>query len=192
MPMEKIMNRDNAWKLLLEHTKSESLKIHAKSVSAAMAHFAKLFSEDVEYWSIVGLLHDIDYEEHPNEHCQFAPAILREAGFDEAFIRAVLCHGYGLCTDVEPILKMEKVIYGVDELTGFITACALMRPSKSVMDLEFKSVNKKFKTASFAANISRDIIKKGAEIIPIDFEEFVTETIYALRDVADEIGLGLK
>ncbi|MEG2143893.1 MAG: HDIG domain-containing protein [Oscillospiraceae bacterium] len=190
--MEKIMEREAAWELLLKHTKSESLKTHAKSVSAAMAHFAKLFNEDDNYWALVGLLHDIDYEEHPHEHCQFAPAILKEAGFDDDFIRAVLSHGYGLCTEVEPQLKMEKVIYAVDELTGFITACALMRPSKSVMDLEYKSVNKKFKTASFASNINRDVIKNGAAMIPMDFEEFVTETIYALREVADEIGLGLE
>ena len=192
--MSEVLNitREQSMELLLNHTKTPSLITHALCVEAAMAHFAKLFNEDVHYWSTVGLLHDVDYEEHPNEHCDFAPEILKGAGFDENFIRAVMSHGYGMCTDVEPKLKMEKVIYAVDELTGFITACALMRPSKSVMDLEVKSVKKKFKTASFAANIDRGVIQKGAEMIPMELDDLIKETILALREVADEIGFGLK
>ena len=120
------MDRAAAFELLKQHTHTESLIHHAISVEAAMRHFAEFYGEDVEYWGMVGLLHDLDYEEHPDEHCQVTPIYLREAGFDEDFIRAVLSHGYGLCTDVEPQKQMEKVIYTVDELTGFITAVALM------------------------------------------------------------------
>ena len=192
MPENTLISRDNAMKLLKLHTKSHSLIIHALCVEGAMSHFAKIFNEDVAYWSLVGLLHDIDYEEHPDEHCQHAPQILKDAGFDDKFIRAVVCHGFGMCSDVKPIEKMEKVLYAVDEMTGFITACALMRPSKSVMDLEVKSVKKKFKTASFAANIDRNVITNGCADIPMEFDDFVNETILALREIADEIGYGIE
>lgn len=192
MTESNIMSRDDALKLLDEHTKSQSLKIHALCVEGAMSHFAKLFNEDVAYWSMVGLLHDIDYEEHPTEHCQHSPEILKKAGFDDDFINSVVSHGFGMCSDVKPIKKMEKVLYAVDEMTGFITACALMRPSKSVMDLEVKSVKKKFKTASFAANVDRNVIANGCADIPMDFDNFINETILALREIADEIGFGIK
>ena len=150
-----------------------------------MRHFAEFYGEDVEYWGMVGLLHDLDYEEHPEEHCQYTPGYLREAGFDEDFIRAVLSHGYGLCTDVKPEKQMEKVIYTVDELTGFITAVALMRPSKSCQDMEVKSLKKKYKDKKFAAGCSRDVIQQGADRLGWTLEELMEKTILAMRSCED-------
>jgi len=183
------LTHEQAEALLKEHTKTESLQRHAYAVEAAMRHFAQLQGEDVEYWGMVGLLHDLDYEQYPELHCQKTPEFLREAGFDDAFIHAVLSHGYGLCTDAKPELFMEKVIYTVDELTGFITACALMRPSKSVMDMEVKSVKKKFKDARFAAKVNRELIKGGCELMGMEFDQVVRETIEALKPVCEKIGL---
>ena len=180
---------EQALELLKEHTKTDSLLRHAYAVEAAMRHFAKLKGEDEEYWGMVGLLHDLDYEQYPEQHCQKTPEFLKEAGFDDAFIRAVLSHGYGLCTDVKPELFMEKVIYTADELTGFITACALMRPSKSVMDMEVKSVKKKFKDARFAAKVNRDLIRGGCEMMGMELDQVIAETIEALKPVCEKIGL---
>ena len=182
------MDRAAAFELLKQHTHTESLIHHAISVEAAMRHFAEFYGEDVEYWGMVGLLHDLDYEEHPDEHCQVTPIYLREAGFDEDFIRAVLSHGYGLCTDVEPQKQMEKVIYIVDELTGFITAVALMRPSKSLLDLEVSSVKKKFKDKKFAAKVKRDVIRDGAERLRMDLDAVMEHCILALRTINEELG----
>ena len=182
------MDRAAAFELLKQHTHTESLIHHAISVEAAMRHFAEFYGEDVEYWGMVGLLHDLDYEEHPDEHCQVTPIYLREAGFDEDFIRAVLSHGYGLCTDVEPQKQMEKVIYTVDELTGFITAVALMRPSKSLLDLEVSSVKKKFKDKKFAAMVKRDVIRDGAERLGMDLDAVMEHCILALRTINEELG----
>lgn len=186
------MDRAAAFELLKQHTHTESLIHHAISVEAAMRHFAEFYGEDVEYWGMVGLLHDLDYEEHPDEHCQVTPIYLREAGFDEDFIRAVLSHGYGLCTDVEPQKQMEKVIYTVDELTGFITAVALMRPSKSLLDLEVSSVKKKFKDKKFAAGCSRDIIRTGAERLGWTLDELMDKTLQAMRASEDAIAAAMK
>ena len=182
------MDRAAAFELLKQHTHTESLIHHAISVEAAMRHFAEFYGEDVEYWGMVGLLHDLDYEEHPDEHCQVTPIYLREAGFDEDFIRAVPSHGYGLCTDVEPQKQMEKVIYTVDELTGFITAVALMRPSKSLLDLEVSSVKKKFKDKKFAAKVKRDVIRDGAERLGMDLDAVMEHCILALRTINEELG----
>ena len=182
------MDRAAAFELLKQHTHTESLIHHAISVEAAMRHFAEFYGEDVEYWGMVGLLHDLDYEEQPDEHCQVTPIYLREAGFDEDFIRAVLSHGYGLCTDVEPQKQMEKVIYTVDELTGFITAVALMRPSKSLLDLEVSSVKKKFKDKKFAAKVKRDVIRDGAERLGMDLDAVMEHCILALRTINEELG----
>ena len=182
------MDRAAAFELLKQHTHTESLIHHAISVEAAMRHFAEFYGEDVEYWGMVGLLHDLDYEEHPDEHCQVTPIYLREAGFDEDFIRAVLSHGYGLCTDVEPQKQMEKVIYTVDELTGFITAVALMRPSKSLQDMEVSSLKKKFKDKKFAAKVKRDVIRDGAERMGMDLDAVMEHCILALRTINEELG----
>ena len=179
------MDRAAAYQLLQEYTKTESLIKHAISVEAAMRHFAEFYGEDVEYWGMVGLLHDLDYEKYPEEHCQHTPVYLREAGFDEEFIHAVLAHGYGLCTDAVPEKPMEKVVYTVDELTGFITACALMRPSKSLLDLEVSSVKKKFKDKKFAAGCSRDVIARGAEMLGWDLDTLLERTILAMRSFCD-------
>lgn len=183
------MDRASALELWKQHNDDDYLYRHALSVEASMRHFAAKYGEDPEYWGIVGLLHDVDYQKHPDEHLKHARAILAPAGYPEAFIRAVESHGFGLCTDVEPLHVMEKVLFAVDELTGFIYACAIMRPSKSVLDIEVKSVTKKFKTPAFAAKIDRSVIQKGAGMLGIPLEELVQETILALRPVAADVGL---
>lgn len=154
-----------------------------------MRYFARKYGEDEDFWGIVGLLHDLDYEKYPEEHCKKTREIMEERNIDDAYIHAIECHGYGLCTDVEPKERMEIVLYTIDELTGLITAAALMRPSKSVMDLELKSVKKKFKDKRFAAGVNRDVITKGAEQWGVPLDEVISETILGMREVAESIGL---
>jgi putative nucleotidyltransferase with HDIG domain len=182
-------SRDEAIELWRRYNDDDYLYRHALSVEAAMRHFAAKKGEDSDYWGIVGLLHDVDYQKFPEEHLKHAREMLEPAGYPEDFIRAVESHGYGICTDVEPKLYMEKALFACDELTGFISACAIMRPSKSVLDIEVKSVTKKFKTPAFAAKIRRDIIQRGADMLGISLDELIQETILALRPVAAEIGL---
>jgi putative nucleotidyltransferase with HDIG domain len=184
-----VNSRDEAIALWRAHNDDDYLFRHALSVEAVMRRYAAEKGEDPEYWGLVGLLHDIDYQEHPEEHLKHARSILAPAGYPEAFIRAVESHGFGLCSEVEPRLEMEKVLYAIDELTGFIYACAIMRPSKSVLDIEVKSVTKKLKTPAFAAKIDRGVIQKGADMLGISLEELVQECILGLRPVAAEIGL---
>lgn len=184
------LDQEKALVLLKEYNETESLINHGMAVAGVMKHFAKLEKEDPEYWGIVGLLHDLDYEKYPEEHCVKVVEILQANGYDEAFIKSVVSHGYGLCADVEPIHQMEKILYATDELAGLITACAYMRPSKSVNDLELKSVKKKFKTASFAAGVNREVITKGAEMAGYSLDDLMQETILGMRAVADDIGLG--
>jgi len=172
--------------ILGKYMQNEALLKHAAFVSGVMRHFAAKHGEDVEYWAAVGLLHDLDYELHPEQHCAKTAELMAEEGIDPAFIRAVVSHGWGLCYDVEPVLYMEKVLYAIDELTGLINAAALMRPSKSVMDIEFSSVNKKFKDARFAAGVNREVIKKGAEMLGLELKEMIEETILGMRDVEKE------
>jgi putative nucleotidyltransferase with HDIG domain len=181
--------RDEAIKLWKQFNDDDFLYRHALSVEAAMRFFAEKEGEDPEYWGLIGLLHDVDYQLHPEDHLKHSREMLAPAGYDDAFIRAVESHGFGICSDVEPMLKMEKVLFAVDELTGFISACAIMRPSKSVLDIEAKSVLKKFKTPAFAAKIRRDVIQQGADMLCLTLEELINETIRALRPVAAEIGL---
>ena len=159
-----------------------------------MKWFAKElgYSEEAEYWGIVGLLHDIDFEQYPEEHCIKAPELLREAGVGEDIIHAVCSHGYELTVDVKPEHEMEKVLYAVDELTGLIGAAALMRPSKSVQDMEVKSVKKKYKSANFAAGCSREVIQKGADMLEWDLSELIQKTIYAMRSCEAEIEEAMK
>lgn len=183
------MTRDEAvvlWKLW---NSDESLWHHALSTEAVMRHFARKYGEDAEYWGIIGLLHDIDYEKFPEEHLKHAREILASAGFDDAFIRSVESHGWGICTQVEPKLLMEKVLFAADELTGFIAACSYVRPSRSVLDLEVKSVKKKWGSAAFAAGVRRNVIEQGAQMLGVPLDELIGETILALRSVASEIGL---
>lgn len=183
-------SRQEAWELLNEFNQDEYLIKHALSVEGVMAYCARLLGEeDVLKWSVIGLLHDLDYEQFPEEHCQKVQEILRDRGIDEDYIHAIASHGYGICVDIPPEHQMEKVLYAVDELTGLITAVAIMRPSKSVMDLEVKSVMKKFKTANFAAKISREIIEEGASMTGWTLEELIWNTILGMREVAPEIGL---
>jgi predicted hydrolase (HD superfamily) len=187
---ELVPTREDALLLLKEYTKSDSLIKHALSVEAVMRHFARLFDEsNIEKWGIIGLLHDIDYELYPEDHCKKARDILKSKNYPEAYIHAVECHGYGICTNVEPVETMEKVLYTIDELTGLITATVLMRPSKSILDLEVKSVKKKWKQKSFAAGVDRDLIEKGAEKLGMEMNKVIEETIKGMKAAADDIGL---
>ena len=188
--MEKFVpNREDAFKLLTKYTETDSLIKHALSVEAVMAHFAEIYGEDVEKWRVVGLIHDVDFEKYPEQHCVMTKQILEEEGWPEDYIRAVLSHGYGLCTDVKPIENIEKVIYTIDELTGLVAATALMRPSKSILDMEAKSVKKKWGQKSFAAGVDRDVIQSGVDMLGMELNEVIAETINGMRKVADQIGL---
>lgn len=187
--MEKKLSRDVAWRLLTDYNKTPGLQRHAMAVEAVMVHFARLSGEDGEVWGVAGLLHDLDYEGYPEEHCRKAEEIMREHGIDEEYIRAMNCHGYGICTDTRPESKMEKTLYTVDELTGLINALCLMRPSKSVLDLEVKSVKKKFKDKAFAAGVNREIIRNGCEMLGMELDEVIRETIEGMKEKAEEIGL---
>lgn len=187
--MEKKMTRQEAWELLTEYTETPALQKHAQAVEAVMAHFGRLEGEDEEVWGVAGLLHDLDYEKFPEEHCRKAEEIMRERGVDEIYIRAMSCHGYGICTDTKPESRMEKVLFTVDELTGLINAVCLMRPSRSVLDLEVKSVKKKFKDKSFAAGVDRETIRSGCEMLGMELDDVIRETIEGMRERAEEIGL---
>ena len=187
--MEKELSREEAWNLLTEYTKTPALRRHALAVEAAMRRFAALSGEDEEVWGAAGLLHDLDYETFPEEHCKKAEEIMREHGVDEVYIRAMNCHAYGICTDEKPESAMEKTLYTIDELTGLINALCLMRPSKSVLDLEVKSVKKKFKDKSFAAGVNRDTIRNGCEMLGMTLDDVIRETIEGMKEHAVEIGL---
>ena len=184
-----IPDRQEALELLQKYNESESLINHAKAVEAVMIHAAGQYDEDKEKWGIVGLIHDIDYEKYPEEHCHKAKEILDAAGWDEEYIRAMMSHGWGIVTDVEPLSMMEKTLYAVDELTGLISACALVRPSKSVKDMNVKSVKKKWKQKSFAAGANRDIISKGAEMLGMELSDLINMALEGMKLRAEEIGL---
>lgn len=186
---EYIPTREDAWNLLNKYVENDSQIKHALAVEATMVHFAKLFNEDVDKWGVIGLIHDLDYDKYPEEHCKITEQILKEENWPEDYIRGVLSHGWKLCTEVEPKETMEKVIYTIDELTGLIAATALMRPSKSIMDMEAKSVKKKWGQRSFAAGVNRDVIEDGAKLMDMDLKDIISETILGMRVVAEEIGL---
>ena len=186
--------REQAYELLTEFNTSEALIKHALAVEGAMRHFARLLGEDEEKWGAIGLLHDLDYQMYPDEHCKKSAELLREHGVDEDYIHAVVSHGYGICSDVEPVHIMEKVLYTIDELTGLINASVLMRPDKSVLNMEFKSLNKKYKTPSFAAGVDRGLIERGVAMLltgrpEMTFEYICVETINGMKVVAESIGL---
>jgi putative nucleotidyltransferase with HDIG domain len=182
--------REDALQLLKEFNKSDSLIKHALSVETVMRHFAQLLGEkDVEKWAIIGLLHDIDYEMYPEQHCVKAGEILRERNWPEDYIHAIQSHGYGICIDVEPIEKMEKVLYTIDELTGLIAATALMRPSKSILDTEVKSIKKKWKSKGFAAGVNRELIEGGAQMLGMEIDAVIEETLKGMQKEAEAIGL---
>ncbi|MDY0361761.1 MAG: hydrolase [Desulforegulaceae bacterium] len=184
-----IPTRQEAFELLTEYTKSEGLIKHALAVEGVMKYFASKFGEDPEKWGIIGLVHDLDYEKWPDVHCQKTKEILENKNWPHDYIRAVMSHGYGICTDIEPIHKMEKILYATDELTGLINAAAIVRPSKSIMDMKPKSVKKKWKDKSFAAGVDRSIIENGAKMLEMEVSELISETIEAMKTVADDIGL---
>ncbi len=186
---EHIPTYDEALSLLKEFNKSESLLKHAYSVEGVMRYMARKIGGDEEKWGIIGLMHDLDYERFPEQHCKKSREILEERGWSEEYIRAIVSHGWGICSDVEPQTELEKTLYTVDELTGLITAVAIIRPSKSVTDLEAKSVMKKWKDKSFAAGVNRPVIEKGAAMLGVELRDLVTDVIMGMREVAERIGL---
>jgi predicted hydrolase (HD superfamily) len=181
--------RERALALLKQYNSNEALIKHALAVEAVMRYCAHKRGQDEDEWGVIGLVHDLDYEQFPEQHCHKTEEILTANNWPADYIRAVVSHGWGICTDVEPESELEKVLYAVDELTGLIVATALVRPSKSVLDMKAKSVKKKWKDKSFAAGVNRDVIEKGAEMLSIDLSELISDAIMGMRDVADEIGL---
>jgi len=187
--MEKQPSRNEAYSLLCEYNKQESLIRHGLTVEAVMRYFAEKSGEDIEKWGVIGLCHDLDYEQFPDQHCTMTRKILAEHNWPEDYIRAVVSHGWGMCSEVEPIEYMEKILFATDELTGLISACVYVRPSKSILDLTTKSVMKKWNTRMFAAGANRDVITKGAGMLGISVQELVEETILAMQKGAEQIGL---
>ena len=181
--MEAGFDRSAGFALLRKYNSEPFHLQHALTVECVMRYFAETlgYEEDTCFWSLVGLMHDVDFERYPEEHCKKAPELLREVGATEDFIHAVVSHGYGICSDVEPRHEMEKVLYAVDELTGLIGAAVLMRPSKSVSDLEVPSLKKKYKDKKFAAGCSREVIARGAEMLGWDLDTLFDRTIQAMR-----------
>jgi predicted hydrolase (HD superfamily) len=188
--MGMIPNRDQALAIFEQYNDSDALMRHALAVEGVMRHFAGLFHDpDENLWGVVGLLHDIDYGHYPEQHCQKAIELLHDHDIDESIIRAVISHGFGICSDVQPQSDLEKVLYTIDELTGLINAAALMRPSKSVLDMELKSLKNKFKTVSFAAGVNRAVVQNGAEMLGMDLDSVLSETLLGIRKIAPALGL---
>ena len=186
---ESTITRDKAFELLKTYNKDPFHIRHALTVEGVMRYYAKTlgFADEVDYWGIVGLLHDIDFELYPDEHCEKAPELLAAGGVGGDMIRAICSHGYGICCDIEPEHEMEKVLFAADELTGLIWSAALMRPSKSVMDMEVSSLKKKFKDKKFAAGCSRDVIRDGAARLSWDLDRLFEQTILAMRTCEADI-----
>jgi predicted hydrolase (HD superfamily) len=186
---EFIPTREQAFDLFKKYNKSESLLKHALSVEAVMRYMARKSGEDENEWGIIGLVHDLDYELYPDQHCKMTEKILKENKWPVKYIRAVLSHGWGLASDIEPLSLLEKTIYAIDELTGLVTTSALVRPSKSILDMEARSVKKKWNDRKFAAGVDRSVIEKGALMLGVSLEELITDCIAGMREVAEEIGL---
>jgi len=184
-----VPTREDAYALLTEYNRNDRLIKHALAVEAVMRHLAAKLGHDEEKWGVIGLVHDLDYERFPEQHCAKSEEILREHGWPDDYIHAVLSHGWGICTDVEPEHEMEKVLYAIDELTGLIIATALVRPSKSLMDLEVKSVTKKWKDRAFAAGADREVIQKGIDMLGVERSVLIGDVIEGMRTVAAELGL---
>lgn len=185
----KVPTREEAYQLLTEYNKGNSLIKHALAVEGVMRYFARKRGEDEEKWGVIGLVHDLDYEQFPEEHCHKSEEILKEKGWPQEYIRAVVSHGWGLCSEVEPQTELEKVLYAIDELTGLVVTTALVRPSKSVMDVKVKSVKKKWKDKRFAAGVDRTIIEKGAQMLGMEVSDLIADTLAGMQEVAEEIGL---
>lgn len=185
-----IPTREHALEILKKYNSNEALVRHGLCVEGAMRHFARKYpGEDAERWGIAGLLHDLDYELYPEQHCLKTQELLRAEGVDEEIVRACASHGWGICCDIEPVSLMEKTLFTIDELTGLIYAAALMRPSRSILDMELKSVKKKYKTRSFAAGVDRDLIEKGAQMLGLPLDEVIEGTLEGMREIAAQIGL---
>jgi len=185
----KAPTREEAYNLLTKYNKSDSLIKHALAVEGVMRYLARKRGEDEEKWGIIGLIHDLDYEQFPEQHCHKTEEILRENEWPEEYIRAVVSHGWGIVSDVEPKTELEKVLYAIDELTGLVVTTALVRPSKSVLDVKTKSVKKKWKDKRFAAGVDRSIIENGAQMLGVELTDLITDTIMGMQEVAEEIGL---
>jgi len=185
----KVPTREDAYQLLTEYNKTNSLIKHALAVEGVMRYFARKRGEDEEKWGVIGLVHDLDYEQFPEEHCHKSEEILKEKGWPEEYIRAVVSHGWGLCSEVEPQTELEKVLYAIDELTGLVVTTALVRPSKNVMDVKVKSVKKKWKDKRFAAGVDRSIIEKGALMLGMEVSDLIADTLTGMQEIAEEIGL---
>ncbi len=185
----KVPTREEAFRLLTEYNKNESLIKHALAVEAVMRYFARRRGEDEDKWGVIGLIHDLDYEQFPDQHCHKTEEILRYNDWPGEYIRAAVSHGWSICTDVEPQTELEKVLFAIDELTGLVVTTALVRPSKSLLDLKTKSVKKKWKDKRFAAGVDRSIIEKGVQMLGVDLAELITDTIMGMCEVAEEIGL---
>ena len=188
------INRQEAFELLKKYNKEPFHIQHGLTVEGVMKWYAQNlgYGDDADYWATVGLLHDIDFELYPDEHCKKAPELLKEAGLSDDFIHSVCSHGYGLCSDIEPEHEMEKVLFAVDELTGLIGAAAIMRPSKSVMDMETKSLKKKFKDKRFAAGCSRDVIEQGAKMLGVEMDKLFADTIEAMRSCEESVNKAME
>lgn len=187
--MKECIDRESAFELLKKYNKEPFHIQHALTVEGVMKWYANElgYGDDADYWATVGLLHDIDFELYPEQHCKKAPELLREGGVGDDIVHSVCSHGYGICCDIKPEHEMEKVLFAVDELTGLIGAAALMRPSKSVMDMEVKSVKKKYKDKKFAAGCSRDVIESGAKELGVELDKLFDDTIMAMRSCEESI-----
>jgi putative nucleotidyltransferase with HDIG domain len=186
---EHIPTRKEALALLYSYNQTDNLRNHAYCVEAVMRYIARKIGQDEEKWGVIGLIHDLDYEQFPEQHCTKTRQILEENGWPEEYVRAVVSHGWDICSEVEPSNDLEKTLYAIDELTGLVAASALVRPSKSVLDLSVSSVKKKWKTSAFAAGVNRSIITKGAEMLGITVDQLIEDTIMGMREVAETIGL---
>jgi len=186
---QKRPTRQEALELLHQYNESDSLRKHAYAVEGVMRYIARKRGEDEEKWGIVGLIHDLDYERFPDQHCKKTGEILREKGWPEEYIRAAVSHGWGICSDVVPQADLEKFLYTIDELTGLVVTTALIRPSKSVLDVQVKSVKNKWKDKRFAAGVDRSIIEKGAQMLQVGLDEVIDDTIKGMQEVAEAIGL---
>ena len=186
---EKRPTRQEALELLHEYNEGDSLRKHAYAVEGVMRYIGKKRGEDEEKWGIIGLIHDLDYEKFPDHHCTQTGEILRQHRWPEEYIRAALSHGWGICSDLMPQTTLEKVLYAIDELTGLVVTTALIRPSKSVLDVQVKSVKNKWKDKRFAAGVDRSVIEKGAEMLHVGLDELIDDTIKGMQEVAEAIGL---
>ncbi len=186
---DKVPTREEAMALLQEFNQNEGLVKHALAVEAVMRFMARKYGEEEEKWGVIGLIHDLDYEKYPEQHCNKTEEILRERGWPQEYVRAAVSHGWGICANVEPQTDLEKVLYTIDELTGLIVAAVLVRPSKSILDLIAKSVQKKWKNKRFAAGVNRELIEKGAAMLGVELTDLITDTILGMREAAEKLGL---